>query len=134
MKAKLQDTHSKYEEESEDEIGIQIMFERTEHEPKVIKELHLEISLSKKTSSHHYHQNDDSIGHLFKLSPYHFSMRFVFVLKNELSYTKSEVVVRVYKIARILSRFLKKHEIPGNSNYPSFLIRNPTKVPNLKMQ
>ena len=50
MKAKLQDT-SKYEEESEDEIGIQIMFERTEHEPKVIKELHLEISLSKK---HHH--------------------------------------------------------------------------------
>ena len=46
MKARFQDIHSKYEEESEDEIGIQFMFERTEHEPKVLKEVHLEISFS----------------------------------------------------------------------------------------
>lgn len=62
MKARFQGIHSKYEEESEDDIGIQFMFERTEHEPKVIKEVHLEISLSK--NHHHYHQNDDSIGHM----------------------------------------------------------------------
>ena len=34
------------------------------------------------------------------------------VPKNELSYTDPEVVVRVYKIARILSNILQQHDIP----------------------
>ena len=33
------------------------------------------------------------------------------VLKNALSYTPKDVVVKVYKIARILSNFLRKHDI-----------------------
>ena len=33
------------------------------------------------------------------------------LLKNALSYTPKAVVVKVYKIARILSSFLRKHDI-----------------------
>ena len=38
MKTQLQDIQSKCEGDSENDIGIQFLFERKEHEPKVIKE------------------------------------------------------------------------------------------------